>query len=92
MSYIYDYPHFALTVDTVLFSKDDACLSVLLIRRAHEPFKDRWAFPGGYVNIDEVADNAVMIRRKVLGKEMLFLIRPSISSIKSSTFAKSMTN
>jgi len=59
MSYTYDYPHFALTVDAVLFSIADACLNVLLIRRAHEPFKNRWAFPGGYVNIDEVADNAV---------------------------------
>jgi len=59
MSYKYDYPHFALTVDAVLFSKSDAGLDVLLIRRAHEPFKDCWAFPGGFVNIDEIADNAV---------------------------------
>jgi 8-oxo-dGTP diphosphatase len=58
MSYAYDYPHFALTVDAVIFSKSDASLDVLLIRRAHEPFKDRWAFPGGFVNIDEVIDNA----------------------------------
>ena len=59
MGYTYNYPHFALTVDAVIFSKSDAGLDVLLIRRAHEPFKDRWAFPGGYVNIDEVIDNAV---------------------------------
>jgi 8-oxo-dGTP diphosphatase len=59
MGYTYNYPHFALTVDAVLFSKSDAGLDVLLIRRAHEPSKDRWAFPGGYVNIDEVIDNAV---------------------------------
>jgi 8-oxo-dGTP diphosphatase len=58
MSYSYNYPHFALTVDAVIFSKSDEGLDVLLIRRAHEPFKDRWAFPGGYVNIDEVIDNA----------------------------------
>jgi len=59
MSYSYEYPHFALTVDVVIFSKSDERFEVLLIRRAHEPFKDRWAFPGGYVNIDEVADHAV---------------------------------
>ena len=59
MSYTYDYPHFALTVDTVLFSKSDVGLNVLLIRRSKEPFKDCWAFPGGYVNIDEVIDTAV---------------------------------
>ena len=59
MSYTYPYPHFALTVDAVIFSKSDEGLDVLLIRRGLEPFKDRWAFPGGFVNIDEVIDNAV---------------------------------
>lgn len=59
MGYTYNYPHFALTVDAVIFSKSDAGLDVLLIRRAHEPYKDRWAFAGGYVNIDEVIDDAV---------------------------------
>ena len=59
MGYTYDYPHFALTVDAVIFSKSDEGLDVLLIRRVHEPFKDYWAFAGGYVNIDEVIDNAV---------------------------------
>ena len=59
MSYTYDYPHFALTVDAVIFSKSDEGLNVLLIRRANEPFKDRWAFAGGYVNIGEVIDDSV---------------------------------
>jgi 8-oxo-dGTP diphosphatase len=59
MGYTYNYPHFALTVDAVMFSKSDAGLHVLLIRRAHEPFMDCWSFPGGYVNIDEVIDDAV---------------------------------
>jgi 8-oxo-dGTP diphosphatase len=59
MGYTYDYPHFALTVDAVLFSQSDAGLNVLLIRRANEPYKDCWAFPGGFVNIDEIADKAV---------------------------------
>jgi 8-oxo-dGTP diphosphatase len=59
MSYRYDYPHFALTVDAVIFSKSDAGLNVLLIRRANEPFMDHWAFAGGYVNIDEVIEKAV---------------------------------
>ena len=59
MAYTYDYPHFGLTVDAVIFSKTDEGLKVLLIRRAYEPFTDRWAFPGGFVNIDEVIDDAV---------------------------------
>ena len=59
MAYTYDHPHFALTVDAVIFSKSDEGLNVLLIRRSKEPFKDCWAFPGGYVNIEETIDNAV---------------------------------
>lgn len=59
MGYTYNYPHFALTVDAVIFSKSAEGLDVLLIRRANEPFNDRWAFAGGYVNIDEVLDDAV---------------------------------
>ena len=59
MGYTYDYPHFALTVDAVIFSKSNEGLDVLLIRRAHEPYKDRWAFAGGFVNIDELIDDAV---------------------------------
>ena len=59
MAYTYNHPHFALTVDAVIFSKSDEGLNVLLIRRANEPFKDYWAFPGGYVDIEETIDNAV---------------------------------
>jgi len=59
MDYTYNHPHFALTVDAVIFSKSDEGLNVLLIRRANEPFKDYWAFPGGYVDIEETIDNAV---------------------------------
>ena len=59
MSYTYDYPHLALTVDAVIFSKSDEGFNVLMIRRAPDPFKDCWAFPGGFVNIDEVVDDAV---------------------------------
>ncbi|MEI7662863.1 MAG: NUDIX hydrolase [Bacteroidota bacterium] len=59
MSYTYKYPHPALTVDAVVFSKPGDGLNVLLICRANEPYKDCWAFPGGFVNIDEVIDIAV---------------------------------
>lgn len=59
MAYTCQYPHFALTADAVVFSKSEEGLNVLLIRRAHEPFKDCWAFPGGYVDIEETIDHAV---------------------------------
>ncbi|KJE25552.1 ADP-ribose pyrophosphatase [Frankia torreyi] len=37
-----------LTADMVLFSQTDAGTQVLLIQRGHNPFRGRWALPGGY--------------------------------------------
>ncbi len=51
--YCYDYPRPALTVDCVLFSKDEKEIKVLLIQRKNAPFKNAWAFPGGFVDMDE---------------------------------------
>ncbi|SFW11653.1 NUDIX domain-containing protein [Amycolatopsis australiensis] len=41
----------ARTVDVVLLAERDGVLSVLLIRRRHDPFAGRWALPGGYVDL-----------------------------------------
>ncbi len=54
----YQYPRAALTVDCVVFGFDDGALKVLLIRRGLEPFKGRWALPGGFVRVDETLDAA----------------------------------
>ena len=44
----------ALTTDVVLFGfKPEKKLAVLLIKRGNEPFKDKWALPGGFVKRDE---------------------------------------
>lgn len=56
LPYHYRYPHPAVTTDCVVFGYDGAQLRVLLIRRAQEPCKDRWAFPGGFLNPDETAE------------------------------------
>ena len=53
MSYTYEYPRPALTVDAVVFRKNRSTWEVLLIKRANEPFKGMWAFPGGFVDMDE---------------------------------------
>jgi len=58
MNYSYQYPRAALTVDCVVFGFDDAELKVLLIERGLEPFKGKWALPGGFVRVDETLDNA----------------------------------
>src|SRR5437016_5981412 len=54
----YKYPRAALTVDCVVFGFDEGKLTVLLIERALEPFKGRWALPGGFVRVDETLDDA----------------------------------
>ena len=51
--YCYKYPHPAVTTDCVIFGFDGAKLKVLLIERGIEPYKGRWAFPGGFINMDE---------------------------------------
>ena len=56
--YQYQYPHPAVTTDIVIFTIQDEELKVLLIRRAAEPFKDKWALPGGFIEIDEDLEHA----------------------------------
>ncbi|HWA24760.1 MAG TPA: NUDIX domain-containing protein [Lacunisphaera sp.] len=58
MSYSYKYPHPAVTVDCVVFGYDATDLKVLLIRRKLDPFKGRWALPGGFVQIAEGLEDA----------------------------------
>ena len=55
--YTYDYPRPAVTADRVVFSNDSDGLSVLLIERANEPFKGCWAFPGGFMDMEENAED-----------------------------------
>lgn len=57
--YTYKYPHPAVTVDGVIFGFDGESLQVLLIERGLEPYKGMWALPGGFMHIDESAEEAV---------------------------------
>ena len=66
MSFSYRYPRAALTVDCVVFGFDEGELKVLLIQRGLEPFKGRWALPGGFVRVDETIDEAA---RRELAEE-----------------------
>jgi len=52
MSYSYDYPRPAVTTDVILITNDKPA-QVLLIKRANNPFQALWAFPGGFVEMDE---------------------------------------
>ncbi len=48
-----EYKNPALTTDIVVFSIVEKDLNVLLIKRKNEPFRDKWAIPGGFVDYDE---------------------------------------
>ena len=58
--YCYKYPHPAVTTDCVIFGFNGSELQVLLIERGIEPFKGKWAFPGGFLNMDETAGEGAM--------------------------------
>jgi 8-oxo-dGTP diphosphatase len=47
------YPPFAVTVDLVVLTIRDDALCALFVRRGEEPFRGRWALPGGFVRPDE---------------------------------------
>ena len=54
--YKYKYPRPAVATDCVIFGYDGSNIKVLLIQRGIEPFKGRWAFPGGFLKMDETAE------------------------------------
>ena len=61
MPYTYEYPRPALTVDCIIFGLDESSkLKVLLIKRGLEPFKDHWALPGGFVDMEEDLEAAAL--------------------------------
>ena len=58
MTYAYQHPRAALTVDCVVFGFDEGDLKILLIQRDLEPFAGAWALPGGFVRMDESLEEA----------------------------------
>ncbi len=60
LKYHYKYPHPSVTTDCVIFGFDGMKLRVLLVERGNEPFKGRWAFPGGFLQMDESAETGAL--------------------------------
>ena len=59
MAYTYKYPRPAVTADCIVITKE-AEPKVLLIQRGDQPFKYGWAFPGGFMNMDETTEQCAV--------------------------------
>ena len=59
MAYTYNYPRPAVTADCVVVTREKEP-KVLLIQRGNEPFKGCWAFPGGFMDMDETTEQCAI--------------------------------
>lgn len=59
MSYTYKYPRPAVTADVVAITKEEEP-KVLLIQRGYDPYKGCWAFPGGFMDMDETTEQCAI--------------------------------
>ncbi len=55
MAYTYKYPRPAVTSDCIVITREGDA-KVLLIQRGDEPYEGCWAFPGGFMNMDETTE------------------------------------
>ena len=55
MEFSYKYPRPAVTADCIVMT-NEPLPKVLLIQRGADPFKGAWAFPGGFMNMDETTE------------------------------------
>ncbi len=56
--YSYKYPRAALTVDAIVRVKNEGSTHILLVERGKDPFKNKWALPGGFLEIGETLEQA----------------------------------
>ena len=59
MPYTYEYPRPAVTADCIVITREERP-RVLLIQRGGEPFRGHWALPGGFMDMDETAQECAM--------------------------------
>ncbi|MBX9852530.1 MAG: NUDIX hydrolase [Cytophagaceae bacterium] len=64
----------SISIDCVIFGFDETGLKILLIKRAGEPQKGKWALPGGFVQTNEDLDSsAKRILKELTGLSNIYL-------------------
>lgn len=60
--YCYHYPRPAVTTDIIIFKINnlEEKLEILLIERKNEPFAKHWALPGGFIDLNESAEECAL--------------------------------
>lgn len=59
MNYTCNYPRPAVTADCIVIAREQQP-KVLLIQRGIDPYKGCWAFPGGFMNMDETTEECAI--------------------------------
>lgn len=74
MNDLHKFPKPSVTVDSVVFGYDGEAISLLLLNRKEEPYKGMWTLPGGFLFMDETAEECarrVLITKTGLGNVFL---------------------
>ena len=58
--YCYDYPRPSVTVDIVLLTDAKPYPEIVLIQRKNPPFKNAWALPGGFLEMEETLEESAL--------------------------------
>ena len=56
--YTYEWPRPMVTTDAVIFAVTAEATKLLLVKRGKDPYKGKWAIPGGFINIDEELEDS----------------------------------
>jgi len=69
-----NFKHAVIATDIVIFTIEDGELKVLMIKMKKEPFKKKWAVPGGLVGVNEsVEDSAKKHLKNKTGVDNVYL-------------------
>jgi 8-oxo-dGTP diphosphatase len=63
MKYTYEYPRALNTVDAIIVDEQTKS-KIVLIKRANEPYKNCWALPGGFIEMEETLEQSVVRETK----------------------------